>query len=554
MGSSFRVIALISAYNEGDIISQVIQHLVENGVEAYLIDHHSTDDTVARASLWFGRGLLKIEKFPEESGFPAELANVLRWRAILKRKQQLAQQLGADWYIHHDADEMREAPFPGMSLRDALRWVCELGYNCVDSELYNFWPTDDTWEPGQSDPKKHFQYFEPAADYDRLQRKSWRAQPQEVDLVTSGGHDVSFPDRRVFPIPFLLRHYRIRSQAHGLRKVSHERISRFDPEERVFGWHIQYDTMLHEKSFIHDPEKLRRFDVGAERLRLMVENREARALREQLRALEEVRPSLESVLPSSAPVFQPIFIMGMSRKSASAVAHALRAAGIVGFGEGHLAPLMDKMLADVDAHFREHHDLAANPSHLIGRLSDTDLEKHIGTMMRDLYRELHGADVFFEKTVDVTMVRAAPRIAGIWPSSRFIMITRSGIESVQAEMAHFPTLSFEHHCGAWNASMSEWLKVRNSVQALEIDSAEISDRPDLVAQRLVAFLGLGQEREIGARQALTESQLSGPRADRNSAAAEHADRGWSQEEVAYFWKVCGTTMKAYRYAEEKEKA
>ena len=302
MATDFRVVALISAYNEGDIISQAIQHLVENGVESYLIDHHSSDDTVARASDWLGRGLLRIETFPEESGFPSELANVLNWRAILKRKQQLAQELGADWYIHNDADEMRESPFPGLTLKDALRWVYELGYNCVDSELYNFWPTDDSWEPGRTDPKEHFQYFEPAAEYDRLQRKSWRAQPQEVNLVGSAGHDVSFPGRRVFPISFLLRHYRIRSQAHGLRKVFDERLARFDSQERAERWHVQYDGMVREQSFVRLAEDLRRFDLAAERLRLLTtENGEARALRDRVKALESMlQPKDATVSPGGS--------------------------------------------------------------------------------------------------------------------------------------------------------------------------------------------------------------------------------------------------------------
>ncbi|MCI5151334.1 MAG: methyltransferase domain-containing protein, partial [Candidatus Electrothrix sp. MAN1_4] len=54
----FRVIALIAAYNEVDVISSVIGHLVDNGIEVYLIDNRSTDDTVKEASTWLGRGLI----------------------------------------------------------------------------------------------------------------------------------------------------------------------------------------------------------------------------------------------------------------------------------------------------------------------------------------------------------------------------------------------------------------------------------------------------------------------------------------------------------------
>ena len=44
------MIALISSYNEGDVIARVIEHLVENGVNVYLLDNRSTDDTVEQAS------------------------------------------------------------------------------------------------------------------------------------------------------------------------------------------------------------------------------------------------------------------------------------------------------------------------------------------------------------------------------------------------------------------------------------------------------------------------------------------------------------------------
>ena len=63
MGDPFRVTAIIATFNEGDIISRVIGHLVENGVDVYLIDNHSTDDTVEKASGWVGHGLLDIDCF-----------------------------------------------------------------------------------------------------------------------------------------------------------------------------------------------------------------------------------------------------------------------------------------------------------------------------------------------------------------------------------------------------------------------------------------------------------------------------------------------------------
>jgi hypothetical protein len=59
-------------------------------------------------------------------------------------------------------------------------------------------------------------------------------------------------------VPFILRHYPIRSETHGRRKVLDERLPRYDAAERDDGWHIQYDGFASgETSFLWDPAELR---------------------------------------------------------------------------------------------------------------------------------------------------------------------------------------------------------------------------------------------------------------------------------------------------------
>jgi len=268
MSSSFRVVALLAAYNEGDIISSVIGHLIENGVDVYLLDNRSTDDTVSEARKWLGKGLLDIEEFPAE--LPEGEAHPFDWTAILRRKEELAETLDADWFLHHDADEFREAPWPGMKLADAIRWVDRLGYNCIDFRVFNFPPIDDQFSGG--DPRERFRYWEQAADFDRSQMKCWKNPGGPVALVPSGGHEVGLPNRHVFPVPFLLRHYPIRGQTHGRRKVFSERRGRFIERERERQWHIQYDAIKEDHDFLADPAKLRRFDEDQVRLELMLDN------------------------------------------------------------------------------------------------------------------------------------------------------------------------------------------------------------------------------------------------------------------------------------------
>ncbi len=282
---AFRVIALVSAFNEADIIGAVIGHLAENGVEVYLLDHGSTDGTPDIAREWIGRGVIEVEPFPPAGDARyGKAAGQYDWTTILLRKEELARSLDADWFIHHDADEIRESPWEGLSLAQALERVDQLAYNVVDFRIFEFPPVNDAFRQGM-DPRVHFTHYRDAGTFDQVQLKAWRAQPGPVSLATFAGHDVTFEGKRVFPIPFILRHYPIRSQAHGLRKVFAERKPRFSADERAKLWHIQYDHVADEHhSFLVDPATLRPFDLAEARLDVMVRNREVVALERELGA------------------------------------------------------------------------------------------------------------------------------------------------------------------------------------------------------------------------------------------------------------------------------
>jgi hypothetical protein len=273
MSPDFSVVAIISAYNEADIIEQVVDDLVTQGVQIYLLDDGSTDGTAAAVERHVGRGVIGIERLA-----PA----AFDWERILVRKAQLAAELDASWFIHHDADEFRESPWPNLSLREAIRRVDALGYNAIDFAGLDFWPTAQAVAQG-ADIRRALTMYSELAPYDRVQIRCWK-KTAIVDLAASGGHEAQFPERRVFPIRFILRHYPIRGQAHGERKVFAERRNRFLTGERERGWHVQYDHLHEGASFIKDASTLTPFDADATRIALSLRHR----------GVEELEHALES--------------------------------------------------------------------------------------------------------------------------------------------------------------------------------------------------------------------------------------------------------------------
>jgi glycosyltransferase involved in cell wall biosynthesis len=61
---SIRVIALLASYNEERFIAGCLENLIGQGLQVYLIDNESTDNTVAIAERYAGRGLIGIETLP----------------------------------------------------------------------------------------------------------------------------------------------------------------------------------------------------------------------------------------------------------------------------------------------------------------------------------------------------------------------------------------------------------------------------------------------------------------------------------------------------------
>jgi hypothetical protein len=253
--SNFKVVGFMAAYNEEDIIVQSIRKWTDQGIHVHILENWSADATYELAKSLESSLPLTVERFPKEG--PSKYFD---WGAMLERIEGLSREIEADWFVRRGVDEVLMSPWPRVNYRDGLYLVDQAGFNCVDHTIIEFQPVDDGFEAG-SDHESYFRHFvfvkNPAYF---IQRKAWKNYGGAIESLASGGHEVNFEGSRVYPFKFLLKHYPVRSQKHGEKKVFRERKARWNPGERAKGWHIHYDSVEEGHQFLRPASEQEFFD------------------------------------------------------------------------------------------------------------------------------------------------------------------------------------------------------------------------------------------------------------------------------------------------------
>lgn len=247
-----RPLAIISTFNEEDIIEEVVEHWIYQGCDVHILDNWSSDNTWARVEALgnrFGQHLV-TERFPGKE--PATGS----WLDILERKEEIAFCHKGRWIIHSDADEIRLSPFPSLTIADALNLVEQAGWNRVNFTVLNHRPVDSNGfiSGNARSSLKHFEFGTKPGHF--LLKKAWLQGHVRLQLRSSGGHLAEFPGAIDCPYHFILHHFPLRSVAHGRRKIFLERYPRWSEHEmNDLGWHHHYGEMASE-ALVWDPANL----------------------------------------------------------------------------------------------------------------------------------------------------------------------------------------------------------------------------------------------------------------------------------------------------------
>jgi len=242
-----RIVALLTLRNEALYLQHCLEHLVAQGVEVLVVDNGSTDESAAIARGFLGRGVIGLEHYPYPGYYD--------WHGILNHKMKLAAGIEADWLMHCDADEIRQAPSPFATLKEGVEEADRQGFNAINFDEFVFLPTSiEERHEGTDYPRRmrRYYYFAPGP----LRRVNlWKKTGQAVDIVSSGGHSADFDDRRVFPEPFVLRHYIALSHQHAVDKYTRHRVYSKEEVERL-GWHRARANLQEQAIVLPRPEQM----------------------------------------------------------------------------------------------------------------------------------------------------------------------------------------------------------------------------------------------------------------------------------------------------------
>ena len=161
-----KIVAILASYNEQRFIGACLDHYLQQGIHVYLLDNDSTDNTLEIAKQYLGRNLIGIERIPRNG--------LYQWQKILMRKEELADEIEADWLMHADPDEIRGAPNSRQTLAEAIAEIDKKGYNAVNFMEYTFLPVRESNDHDNAEFQKTMRWYYPFAQRHPHRLNAWK--------------------------------------------------------------------------------------------------------------------------------------------------------------------------------------------------------------------------------------------------------------------------------------------------------------------------------------------------------------------------------------------
>lgn len=226
---------MLSIYNEQDIISDVIENLLDNGLNVVALDNGSTDRSFAICSELAARRGFVLERW-DPVGLDLEQLTLRLFRLAEKQKP--------DWLIFSDGDEIMETGRSGCTLRRAIEEADAAGYNLMQYNRFDFFMSDQD-DLSVSSPVHRMHYYSWQGDFNY---RAFKFLPGLQAFPSFAHYPLFAPEYpyKVAPEKLVLRHYPYRSREHAGRKIDNlVKKIKADPGE-LESWQQRYLRIAEE--------------------------------------------------------------------------------------------------------------------------------------------------------------------------------------------------------------------------------------------------------------------------------------------------------------------
>jgi len=220
------------------------------GIPLIVIDNGSSDGSYDILKKYVGDTIIELSRIETKS---------FKWDFILRSLYNMVGKYNPMWMIFIDDDEFYESPFPSLNLSEAIRQESSKGYNLIQFNNFEFWPTEKDQDSTCVDIRQKIKYY---SWNDNWRFKCFRNY-EGTNIDETGGHLPIFPPRvrvNLSPNKFILRHYMIRSYEQGLRKIK-TRLARHDEYgKKKWGLKLYEKFGEDERYFIIDSSRLTKYN------------------------------------------------------------------------------------------------------------------------------------------------------------------------------------------------------------------------------------------------------------------------------------------------------
>lgn len=203
-----RCLCVLLCYNDGDILEDIILHMLKNHHDIIVWDHGSDDETpqiLDKYDQKFVERKYVSRAFDFYDLYPKMSQNLIR--NYIKQY---------DWVSWPDDDEILEGPNRTKSYYEHLCTVYYSRYNYIQFSNFNYWFTekDDNTIVSPIQRIRHYSIFPDCAPRIR----SWRATATNIRKFNHN------PLKgKKYPVYFNLKHYPMRSYEQMIRRINKDR-------------------------------------------------------------------------------------------------------------------------------------------------------------------------------------------------------------------------------------------------------------------------------------------------------------------------------------------